>query len=112
MPPKNSGGSTKFPGGHKLIHRTAQTAFVRVVTRRIQVLYMCKSSLYQVKFRVKSIHIVIFFKFPFSMTFLFTPLSKGMNGDNLKELRTFKVYRSSNQSCLLKGTRKTQNLGD
>ena len=84
MPPKNSGGSTKFPGGHKLIHRTAQTAFVRVVTRRIQVLYMCKSSLYQVKFRVKSIHIVIFFKFPFSMTFLFTPLSKGMNGDNLK----------------------------
>ena len=31
MPPKNSGGSTKFPGGHKLIHRTAQTAFVRVV---------------------------------------------------------------------------------
>ena len=34
MPPKNSGGSTKFPGGHKLIHRTAQTAFVRVVTRR------------------------------------------------------------------------------
>ena len=32
MPPKNSGGSTKFPGGHKVIHRTAQTAFVRVVT--------------------------------------------------------------------------------
>ena len=35
MPPKNSGGSTKFPGGHKVIHRTAQTAFVRVVTPRI-----------------------------------------------------------------------------
>ena len=34
MPPKNSGGSTKFPGGHKVIHRTAQTAFVRVVTPR------------------------------------------------------------------------------
>ena len=34
MRPKNSGGSTKFPGGHKLIHRTAQTAFVRVVTPR------------------------------------------------------------------------------
>ena len=32
MPPKNSGGSTKFPGGHEVIHRTAQTAFVRVVT--------------------------------------------------------------------------------
>ena len=32
MPPKNSGGSTKFPGGRKVIHRTAQTAFVRVVT--------------------------------------------------------------------------------
>ena len=24
MPPKNSEGSTKFPGGHKVIHRTAQ----------------------------------------------------------------------------------------
>ena len=35
MPPKNSGGSTKFPGGRKVIHRTAQTAFVRVVTPRI-----------------------------------------------------------------------------
>ena len=35
MSPKNSGGSTKFPGGHKVIHRTAQTAFVRVVTPRI-----------------------------------------------------------------------------
>ena len=34
MPPKNSGGWTKFPGGHKVIHRTAQTAFVRVVTPR------------------------------------------------------------------------------
>ena len=34
MPPKNSGGSTKFPGGHKVIHKTAQTAFVRVVTPR------------------------------------------------------------------------------
>ena len=34
MPPKNSGGSTKFPGGHKVIDRTAQTAFVRVVTPR------------------------------------------------------------------------------
>ena len=34
MPPKNSGGSTKFPGGHKVIHRTAQTAVVRVVTPR------------------------------------------------------------------------------
>ena len=36
MPPKNSGGSTKFPGGHKVIHRTAQTAFVRVVTPRME----------------------------------------------------------------------------
>ena len=35
MPPKNSEGSTKFPGGHKVIHRTAQTAFVGVVTPRI-----------------------------------------------------------------------------
>ena len=34
MPPKNSGGSTKFPGGRKVIHRTTQTAFVRVVTPR------------------------------------------------------------------------------
>ena len=34
MLPKNSGGSSKFPGGHKVIHRTAQTAFVRVVTLR------------------------------------------------------------------------------
>ena len=34
MPPKNSGGSTKFLGGHKVIHRTAQTVFVRVVTPR------------------------------------------------------------------------------
>ena len=36
MPPKNSGGLTKFPGGHKVIHRTAQTAFVRVVTPRLK----------------------------------------------------------------------------
>ena len=36
MPPKNSGGSTKFPGGHRVIHRTAQTAFVRVVTPRVK----------------------------------------------------------------------------
>ena len=35
MPPKNSGGSSKFPGGHKVIHRTPQTASVRVVTPRI-----------------------------------------------------------------------------
>ena len=34
MPPKNSGGSAEFPGGHKVIHRTTQTAFVRVVTPR------------------------------------------------------------------------------
>ena len=34
MPPKNSGGSAKFPGGRKVINRTAQTAFVRVVTPR------------------------------------------------------------------------------
>ena len=34
MPPKNSEGSSKFPGGHKVIDRTAQTAFVRVVTPR------------------------------------------------------------------------------
>ena len=34
MPPKNSGGSTKFPGGHEVIQRTPQTAFVRVVTPR------------------------------------------------------------------------------
>ena len=74
---------------------------------------MCKSSLYQVKFRVKSIHIVTFFKFPFSMTFLFTPLSKGMNGDNLKtSCELSKFIEALNQSCLLKGTRKTQNLGD
>ena len=31
---KNSGGSSKFPGGLKVIHRSAQTAFVRVVTLR------------------------------------------------------------------------------
>ena len=37
MSPKNSGGSTKFPGGHKVIHMTAQTAFVRVVTPRNKV---------------------------------------------------------------------------
>ena len=36
MSPKNSGGSTKFQGGHKVIRRTAQTAFVRVVTPRFQ----------------------------------------------------------------------------
>ena len=29
---ENWGGSPKFPGVHKVIHRTAQTAFVRVVT--------------------------------------------------------------------------------
>ena len=34
MPPKNLGGLSKFPGGHKVFHRTAQTAFVRVVTPR------------------------------------------------------------------------------
>ena len=31
---KNSGGSSKFPGGLKVINRTAQTSFVRVVTPR------------------------------------------------------------------------------
>ena len=36
MPPKKSGGSTKFPGGHEVIHRAAQTAFVRVVTPRFE----------------------------------------------------------------------------
>ena len=39
MPPKNSGGSSKFPGGHKVIHRTAQTASVRVVTPRYIYIY-------------------------------------------------------------------------
>ena len=39
MPPKNSGGSFKFPGGHKVFHTPAQTAFVRVVTPR-GLLYM------------------------------------------------------------------------
>ena len=34
MLPKNSGGSSKFPGGHKVVHRTAQTAFVGVDTPR------------------------------------------------------------------------------
>ena len=34
MLPKNSGGSSKFPGGQQVIHRIAQTAFVRVVTPR------------------------------------------------------------------------------
>ena len=41
MPPKNPGGSTKFPGGHKVIHRTAQTAFVRVVTPRVFLVLPC-----------------------------------------------------------------------
>ena len=40
MQPKNSGGSTKFPGGHKVIHKTAQTAFVRVVTPRKKCYFM------------------------------------------------------------------------
>ena len=31
---KNSGGSSKSPGGHKVIHTTAQTAFVRVISPR------------------------------------------------------------------------------
>ena len=30
MPPKNSGGSTKFPRGRKVIHRTAQTALLEL----------------------------------------------------------------------------------
>ena len=34
LAPKKWGGSSKFPGGHKVFHRTAQTAFVRVVTPR------------------------------------------------------------------------------
>ena len=34
MPPKNSGGSSNSPGGHKVIHTTPQTAFVSVVTPR------------------------------------------------------------------------------
>ena len=47
MPPKNSGGWTKFPGGHKVIHRTAQTAFVRVVTpRQKEGMYDLKSILF------------------------------------------------------------------
>ena len=38
---------------------------------KIHVLYMCKSSLCDVKFRVKSIYIG-FFKFPFSMDLVYT----------------------------------------
>ena len=34
MPPKNSERSSKFREGHKVIHRTAQRAFFRVVTPR------------------------------------------------------------------------------
>ena len=34
MPPKNSERSSKFPEGLKVIHRTAQRAFFRVVTPR------------------------------------------------------------------------------
>ena len=30
---KNSGGSSNYPGGLKVIHRTAQTAFVRGTQR-------------------------------------------------------------------------------
>ena len=45
MPPKNSGGSTKFLGGHKVIHRTAQTAFVRVVTPRNNCTFQQKQNL-------------------------------------------------------------------
>ena len=61
------------------------TASVRIQNTfsKIQVLYRCKSSLCQVKFRVKSIYIVFFLSFHFRWL-LFTPLSKGMNDDNLK----------------------------
>ena len=34
MLPNNSAGSSKFPGGQQVMYRTAQTAFVRVVTPR------------------------------------------------------------------------------
>ena len=67
MPPKNSGGSTKFPGGHKVIHRTAQTAFVRVVIPRpvrnwIQLeRASAGSSCGQVSFLIKEISTVLKF---------------------------------------------------
>ena len=41
LAPKKWGGSSKFPGGHKVFHRTAQTAFVRVVIPRHFTLESC-----------------------------------------------------------------------
>ena len=58
---------------------------------KIHVLYMCKSSLCDVKFRVKSIYIG-FFKFPFSMDLVYTFKKRYVYGDKLEtswELSTF-----------------------
>ena len=54
MAPKNSGGSSKFPGGDKVIHRTAQTAFVELsphvlkiyneITSKDEFIFCCKRS--------------------------------------------------------------------
>ena len=59
------------------------TVYIQNTFSKIQVLCMCKSSLCQVKFRVKSIYLVFFLSFHFRWL-LFTPSSKVMNGDNLK----------------------------
>ena len=76
MPPKNSGGSTKFLGGHKVIHRTAQTAFVRVVTPRVVVV------LFAYLFRL-FLNIYIYFLFPIGfspLTFYFWSFNRDSRG--------------------------------
>ena len=61
MPPKNSGGSSKFPGGHKVIHRTAETASVSVVTPRSKHYRpldepLVKETQYKVKQLIQELH--------------------------------------------------------
>ena len=81
MPPKNSGGSPKFPGGHKVIHRTAQKAFVRVVTPRqrryvrfkIHSFHACNGPL--IKFCIQSLNIIMSCSEIRQSWVLFMPLS-------------------------------------
>ena len=54
---ENWGGSSKFPGGHKVIHRTAQTAFVRVVTPRLLIPH--RLTIYSVSKEIKRIKVFI-----------------------------------------------------
>ena len=85
MPPKNLEGSSKFPEGHKVIDRTAQTAFVRVVTPPNFTFVIFNSGFFQVG--------------KFDKYFLDTLIKKGFNQNNLKMFLGFLSVVTRATSC-------------